>query len=373
VTRLIGRDTDVARVLDWLGRENDNFRAVLRRALRRQDAASALRMGRALVSFWYVSGSCAEGGGWMEQVAGLASAKPYERAVAQTIAAIEAFFQGDFEPLETGLDDAIGVIGDGRDRRIVAFAQLLQAMAQGAGSREGRWQDAVTEASGRLQSEGDPLAVGVGLAAAALLARTNGRMEEARRLAQQAHDLSAQMGESYVHMSASSQLARAFLGLGDVAAARSSAIETLQVARRLRNMSAMGYALELGRRPSSGTAEIERAGHLYADSSWPVGYRVWPTDAEEHRKLDTELRAALGERYKLMFAQAHTVDLDRAVDELLESDPAATRYAVNDDLGSMLRLEEFDGIASWIVHYHLLAAPTLNDVWLLAYPLPSFT
>jgi hypothetical protein len=42
-------------------------------------------------------------------------------------------------------------------------------------------------------------------------------------------------------------------------------------------------------------------------------------------------------------------------------------------LGSMLRLEEFDGIASWIVHYHLLAAPTLNDVWLLAYPLPSLT
>jgi hypothetical protein len=41
--------------------------------------------------------------------------------------------------------------------------------------------------------------------------------------------------------------------------------------------------------------------------------------------LDTELRAALGERYKLMFVQAHTVDLDRAVDELLESDPAATR------------------------------------------------
>jgi predicted ATPase len=313
--------------VDWLGRENDNFRAVLRRALRRQDAASALRMGRALVSFWYVSGSCAEGGGWMEQVAGLASAKPYERAVAQTIAAIEAFFQGDFEPLETGLDDAIGVIGDGRDRRIVAFAQLLQAMAQGAGSREGRWQDAVTEASGRLQREGDPLAVGVGLAAAALLARTNGRMEEARRLAQQAHDLSAQMGESYVHMSASSQLARALLGLGDVAAARSSAIETLQVARRLRNMSAMGYALELWATAELRDGRIERAGQLYAlaDSSWPVGYRVWPTDAEEHRKLDTELRAALGERYKLMFAQAHTVDLDRAVDELLESDPAATR------------------------------------------------
>src|SRR5687767_2698555 len=34
--------------LERLGRENDNFRAVLRRALRREDAASALRIGRAL-------------------------------------------------------------------------------------------------------------------------------------------------------------------------------------------------------------------------------------------------------------------------------------------------------------------------------------
>jgi predicted ATPase len=39
----------------WLGRlsrENDNFRAVLRRALRREDAVGALRMGQALASFW---------------------------------------------------------------------------------------------------------------------------------------------------------------------------------------------------------------------------------------------------------------------------------------------------------------------------------
>jgi predicted ATPase len=64
-----------ARQIEWLdrlSRENDNFRAVLRRALRRQDAISALRMGRALTSYWYISGSYEEGRGWMEQVAGAA-------------------------------------------------------------------------------------------------------------------------------------------------------------------------------------------------------------------------------------------------------------------------------------------------------------
>ena len=82
--------------LDRFGREDDNFRAVLRRALRRGDAATALRMGRALAAYWQMSGGYSEGRGWMEQIAALPSARPRERAVARTIGAIQAFFQGDF-------------------------------------------------------------------------------------------------------------------------------------------------------------------------------------------------------------------------------------------------------------------------------------
>jgi hypothetical protein len=48
---------------------------------------------------------------------------------------------------------------------------------------------------------------------------------------------------------------------------------------------------------------------------------VWPTDAEEHRQLDGELRAALGDRYEQAITQARTIDLGRAVAELVESDP----------------------------------------------------
>jgi predicted ATPase len=166
--------------VEWLGRlsrENDNFRAVLRRALRREDATSALRMGRALASFWYIGGTGREGRGWMEQVAGLPSAPRNERTVAWTIASIEAFLLGDFEPIEAGLDDALPVAVEGEDRRIIAFAQLLQAIARGTGSDDGRWRDAVTEASRRLEDEGEPLAVGFGLVAGAVLARNHGRMD----------------------------------------------------------------------------------------------------------------------------------------------------------------------------------------------------
>ena len=320
--------------LDRLGRENDNFRAVLRRALRREDATSALRMGRALASYWYIGGTGREGRDWMEQVAGLPSAPRNERTVAWTIAAIEAFLLGDFEPIETGLDDALPVAAEGEDRRIMALAQLLQAIARGTGSDDGQWRDPVTEASRRLEAEGEPLAVSFGLVAGAVLARIHGRMDEARRLAQQAHDISTRMGDSYVRVYESTQLARAALGLGDVVAARSSAVEALLVARRLRNPSQMGYALELWATVELRDGRVERAGQLYAlaeRGTRLVSDRVWPTDAEEHRQLDGELRAALGDRYEQALAKARTIDLDRAVAELVESDPVAQRLSDSRD------------------------------------------
>jgi hypothetical protein len=174
------------------------------------------------------------------------------------------------------------MIPEGEDRRIMALAQLLQAIARGTGSDHGRWRDPVTEASRRLEAEGEPLAVSFGLVAGAVHARIHGRMDEARLLAQQAHDISTRMGDSYVRVYASTQLARAALGLGDVVAARSSAVEALLVARRLRNPSQMGYALELWATAELRDGRIERAGQLYAlaeRGTRLVSDRVWPTDA----------------------------------------------------------------------------------------------
>jgi Domain of unknown function (DUF4062) len=97
--------------LDRLGRDNDNFRAVLRRAVRHDDAATAARMGRALATYWHMRGSYSEARGWMEQTATLPSAGPHERAVAWTVGAIQAFWQGESELLESGLDDALRFAG----------------------------------------------------------------------------------------------------------------------------------------------------------------------------------------------------------------------------------------------------------------------
>jgi predicted ATPase len=126
--------------LHRLVREDDNFRAVLRRAVRGDDAVSAVRMGRALTTYWYMRSSYSEARGWMEQIAALPSAGPHERAMAWTVGAVQAFLQGDFELLESGLDNALRLGGDADDRRLLAFAQLARAFASGAASdpRSGR-------------------------------------------------------------------------------------------------------------------------------------------------------------------------------------------------------------------------------------------
>lgn len=317
-----------AEQVDWLDRfdrESDNFRAVLRRAVRRDDASIAVRMGRALASYWHMRGSYIEGRGWMERVAALPSAGPHERAVAWIISAIQAFLQGNFEEIESGLDDALRLARDDEDRSMVAFAQLLRVIATGSAPDDERWQDALSEASRRLEAEGEPLAVGFGLVAGALLARVHGRMDEAQRLAQTAHDLSTRIGEWYVRAFASAALARAALGVDDAKGAQRHALEALLAAQRLRNLSAMGYALELWATAELRDGRVERAARLFALGA--RGYRqvdssLWRTDAELHGQLDTELRAALGDRYGELVAEARGVDFGEAIAQLTQSQPS---------------------------------------------------
>jgi predicted ATPase len=310
--------------LDRLGRENDNFRAVMRRALRRDDAAGALRMGRALASYWRMRSDHSEGRGWMKQIVALPSAGPYERAVAWTIAAIQSFFEGDFAQLEQGLDDAARLAVEPRDQRIVAFARLLRAIARGAAPDNERWQDELTEASQELEAEGEPLAIGFGLLAQSLLMRMHGRAIEALRLAQAAYDLSSRIGESYLRMSAATRLADATLELGDTASAQGHAREALLAAQRLGNVIAGSYALELWATAELRDGRIERAGRLFALAERgyrQVGSGPWPTDAELHDQVMTKLQAALGDRYEQMLAAAQDLDYDEAIADLSRSEP----------------------------------------------------
>ena len=201
---------------------------------------------------------------------------------------------------------------------------MLRAIASGAGPDDERWEEALTTASRRLEAEGEPLAVGFGLVASALLARIHGRVDEAQRLAQEAHDLSTRIGEWYVRVYASTQLARGALESDDWRGTQRYAVESLQAAQRLRNLNAAGYALELWATAELHEGRIEQAGRLFGLAQRcyrQVGSGPWRTDAELHEQLTTDLKAALGERYEQLLAEARDVDLDEAIIQLTRSQP----------------------------------------------------
>ncbi|MGH7511024.1 MAG: hypothetical protein ACREMZ_16395, partial [Gemmatimonadales bacterium] len=127
-------------------------------------------------------------------------------------------------------------------------------------------------------------------------------------------------------MYASAGLARAALGLGDAAGAQRHAREALLAAQRLRNLTAVSYALELWATAELRDGRNERAGRLLALAERgyrQVGSVQWPTEAEPHRQLHAELQATLGDRYERLLAEARDVDFDEAIAQLAQSQPSA--------------------------------------------------
>jgi predicted ATPase len=313
--------------LDRLGRENDNLRAVLRRAVRRGDAVTAVRMGLALTTYWYMHGSHSEGRAWMQQVAALPSAGPQERSAAWTIAAIQAFWQGDPELLAAGVEDGVRLGGQTGDRRVLAYAQLLRELASGALSDDDARQARLMEASRRLEAGGVPLTVGFGLLARSYDASLHGRMAEAQELAQAAHDLSTSMGESWLGMIASTLLARAAIEFGDTDAAQRHVMDSLLAAQRLRNLNVTSYALELWAAAELRAGRAERAGRLFALAERgyrQAGARPWGRDTL-HERLTAELQAAIGARYEQSLTEARELDFDQAIAQLVRSRPSSRR------------------------------------------------
>jgi predicted ATPase len=305
--------------LDRLARETDNFRVVLRRAVHRDDAAVGVRMGRALATYWQMRGNYSEGRGWMKDVAALPEAGRRERAVAWTIGAFLALEQGDVELADEDLDDALRAAHEANDRWTVGFAQLLRAVVIGSEADDERWRSALSDATANLDAEGGPLLVGLCMLTHSYLARLHGHIDEALDYAQAARDLSARIGEWYVRMVASALLARAALELRDPAGAQAHAIDSLVAAQRIRNTGFAGYALALWATAELREDRTDRAARLFALAE--RAYRQarslpWRPEAEIHRRLETDLRGALGDRYDQFAAEARQADFDAAITEL---------------------------------------------------------
>jgi ATP/maltotriose-dependent transcriptional regulator MalT len=154
------------------------------------------------------------------------------------------------------------------------------------------------------------------------VAMMDGRLADARHLAQTALELSIRIGEWYVRAYASIQMARVTLESGDWQDAQRHAVESIVAARRLHNMHVASYGLELWASAMLAGGLLDEAGRRFVLAE--RGYRQtgsgpWRTDPELHRHR-ADLRAALGERYERASAEARDSDFDEAITELLAVD-----------------------------------------------------
>ena len=206
------------------------------------------------------------------------------------------------------------------------LARLLQAMASAAASDDERREEALEDASRRLEAEGEPLAIGFGLLARSHLARTQGRMEEARRLAQAAYDQAAPIGESFMRMIASVELAHAGGWVrrdepGRTPRSRIAAGSTTPPQPERRRLCAR--AVGGGRAPRRSHRARRLAVALSDRSYRQAGSHPWRTTSELHDQVHKELQVALGDRYEQILVRARNVDLDDALTELISAQPSA--------------------------------------------------
>lgn len=83
--------------LDLLESEHDNLRAALRWSLKREDAKTALRLGRALWRFWYLRCYLSEGQRWLEEALAKSGGATVLRAGVLSGAGHIAWSRGEFE------------------------------------------------------------------------------------------------------------------------------------------------------------------------------------------------------------------------------------------------------------------------------------
>jgi hypothetical protein len=119
----------------WLARverENDNVRAIMRRAMRRGEPGMVGRVGSAMWLYWFTTGGTSEGRAWMEEaLASPAAMTQHDRARALAVAGLMAFAQGAREESQALLREGAGLFETLGDRRGLALTLVPLSFVSG--------------------------------------------------------------------------------------------------------------------------------------------------------------------------------------------------------------------------------------------------
>jgi len=287
----------------WFARldpELGNFRAALRWSIDQQDAELALRLGSALMAFWFPRGHFTEARAWGTETLSLPGAPPTSRARITSLARLGGLiaFQGESVRSQELTAEALALarqLGDGR---------IIGQAAQGVGITAlagGDWpaaRAALEEARGRMREAGDWFWEAFAVDYLAVVAAQEGNAAEAQRLLTENLARRRQHGDRWGEAESMERLGLVHLRLGASAEAHAQLSASLRLREALEDALGMTRALGLLATVAAMRGQLERATRLLGAAEAlrdRLGAVVLPTERAEHDRTVTLARTTMGE------------------------------------------------------------------------------
>jgi non-specific serine/threonine protein kinase len=316
------RGPGMAKALDRLALEYNNFRLVFQWSTARQELEFGLRLAGALYRFWIARGHLAEARGWLEPALAEGNgAPPRVRALAFNAAGVMAGMQHDHERAVDFFTESLKLwteLGD-LDRQ-AAVSLNLGLVALNLGELEKA--EAQFDRAYQLNVQtGDRGGQANALGNRARIARDRGDLQLALELFERCVTLFRELGDDWGTANSLANLGHVFLGLGDTHNAEQAFRESLEIRRALGNVLHIAESLEglaavmASDRPRIAVRLLGAAESMRDQSGAPV-----PADEQvRYSDLVASVRSGLSPTmFRVGWTAGRTLSVNGAVDLAFE-------------------------------------------------------
>ncbi len=309
----------------WMQRlavEHDNIRVALRRAIRRDEPETALRIGGAIWRFWLLHGDLSEGRSWLLQGLSRNQVALNVRTKALWGLAWLGYHQGDYAAAAGCGDELLQLARASGDPVEMRNALTIRGIVDLA---HGRLREAIAtlEQAVELLSESGPS----WLLATSLLnlgmATTHGRDARAPSVLEESRDLYAELGDEHYAARTVLYMGYAALLSGERTQAVSLLRDSLITFWELDDLWGTTEALEALAAAAAAAHDSDSRAIRIASAAdaqrETINARPFPSDrAVTDRALDA-LRSAVGEStWQAEWETGHAMTIEEAVEEALE-------------------------------------------------------
>jgi tetratricopeptide (TPR) repeat protein len=314
----------------WYGRleiELDNLRAALGWAIERRDAETAMRLAASLERFWTSRGLGSEGRRWLSQALAMdVAVPPAVRASALSIAAVVAYYQGDYGAASAIGEEALALCRAQGDQTGTAVALSALANVSQASGDFGRATVLAMEARELFRRLGDRGRAARTVNALGLIAWRQGDYERAEELHEEALALRREVRDRIGMAQSLSNLGLVATDRGDYARAAALQKESLVLEAALGNIHGLVDSFENVALNDVELRNDVHAAHLFGVAAAlraRIGVPLVPSDRDHNERRIAQIRVRLGDAaFAAAWEAGRAMTLDEAIAYALESDPS---------------------------------------------------